>query len=139
MGTKKTLVSNDFSPVEGWTDYSDEKLDGTDAGNLAWLSRALSSAKNSHFQYPEYLKSIDGPPVVYSVDRIVYSLTPKGYEIALKQQEHTDQNQRFLQQQELNKQSLAISKSSALTAKIALFVGSAIAISSALNVYFSHF
>lgn len=66
-----------------------------------------------------------------------YSLTTKGYDVALKFQEHEDEAKRFNQQTEIVVRSAKSAASSAKTARIALWAAGAIAAGSLGNLIFN--
>jgi hypothetical protein len=134
---RKILFSSDYSPEDGYVNL-DDKLDGTDAQYRSWLARSLMvGIKNKSFSYPHYLLSANEYPATYTLEYIEYQLITKGFDVALKFQEHNDQKARFSQQTELTDKAVRASTSSAKTAQIALFAAGAIAIGSLGNLVFS--
>jgi hypothetical protein len=66
--------------------------------------------------------------------RLTYTLTSKGYDVALKLSEHADQKQRFDVQTDISKSSAESAKSSKTIAKFAVAVAAVLTTSSVLNL-----
>lgn len=77
----------------------------------------------------------NNPTESYKLMYITYSLTNKGYDVALKFLEHSDQEKRFNQQSEIATEAKNASISSAKTAKRAIWAATAIAFASIANAF----
>ena len=83
------------------------------------------------------MRSKNDYPTSFMLEYIEYQLTTKGFDVALKFQEHNDQWMRFSQQTTLPDKAVQASSSSAKTARIALWAAGAIALGSLGNLMFS--
>lgn len=135
---RRVWFSNDFAPEDGYCNL-DGKLEGTEAQHESWLARGLivPDKKEKSFCYPEYMRSKNDYPTNFMLEYIEYQLTTKGFDVALKFQEHNDQERRFSQQTALTDKAVQASSSSAKTARIALWAAGAIALGSLGNLIFS--
>lgn len=135
---RRIWFSNDFSPEDGYSNL-DGKLEGTAAQYTSWLARGffVSNDKEKSFSYPDYMGTQDEYPTTFILEYIEYQLTIKGFDVALKFQEHNDHEKRFLQQTALTDKAVQASTSSAKTARIALWAAGAIALGSLGNLAFS--
>jgi hypothetical protein len=126
--------SNEDSPEDGCIDMSG-KLDNTPAYCTSWIARAILCKDEKLRSYIEDRDSnYDGLPRSVTFELIVYQLNAKGYDIALKYQEHEDNAARFKQQSGITTLASKASQSSAITARYALIAGVAIAIGSLGNL-----
>ncbi len=133
----------------------DGKLRGTSAQCLTWLARALSTVDGGERTFA-YLKedwSDQGFPEEYTLEHVTYTLTVKGYDVALKIQEHVDQAERFQSQLAISTAQKALSTTanatgrklagiattSSVTAKRALWAAGFIALGSVGNLILSTF
>lgn len=138
LAERKIWFSNDHSPEDGFSNL-DGKLSGTQAQDRSWLAHGLlvSDTQEKSFQLPEYMRGENAYPTIYTLEYIEYQLTTKGFDVALKFQEHNDQEQRFILQAELTDKAVQASASSAKTARIALWAAATIALGSVGNLVFS--
>lgn len=83
-------------------------------------------------EFHEYL--YQNPTVSYRLVYITYTLTNKGYDVALKFLEHSNQEKRFTQQSDIAIEAKKASVSSAKTARRAIYAATAIALASIANV-----
>jgi len=132
---REILFLDEDSPEDGWSDLNG-RLEGASPQHLSWLARALcsSNSKEKSFQYPFWMIAKDEAPTTYELGKVSYLLTTKGYDVALKLQEHSDQEKRFIEQQTLTQQSVKIAASSRKIARTAVCVAVFIAAGSIGNL-----
>lgn len=133
---RKIYFSKDHMPEDGFCDL-EGKLDDVDAYSNFWLARGLHIPQSQSFMYPEHLRTPQSHPTTFILEQIEFQLTTKGFDVALKLQEHKDNEARFNRQKELTEAAVKASQSSAKTARIALWAASFIAIGSIGNLFFS--
>ena len=128
---RKILFTNDNCPENGPIDM-EGRLDVTPAYYRSWFARALivEDRKERTFCYPEHELGENEQPFSLEFEYIQYQLTTKGYDVALKFQEHEDNESRNKQQRAISTSAAKASVSSAKTASLALFAASFIAIGS---------
>ena len=79
---------------------------------------------------------VDNNDSIY-FDSVEIVLTPKGYDVALTFQEHQDQEKRFSKQQDISESASKSARSSATTARIALFAAFLVAAGSLGNLAYN--
>jgi len=134
----KAFFTDEFSPEDGPIHLEQSFLRETDAWTLSWFSNALITDKTK--ERTLYIDDTESsPPRELSFDYLAYSLTSKGYDVALKFQEHEDAEKRYEQQKGITEKSASAASSSSKTAKRALWAATFIAVGSignlALNIY----
>lgn len=135
---RKLLFTPSDNPEDGPIDMT-SKMDITP---IYWRSNranylALSRHKVRGFDYPEEFIGPNAQPFYCSFDYIQYRLTTKGYDVALKFQEHEDQEKRYEQTKELSSEATNANVSSSRTANLAVGVAIFIALGSVGNLVLS--
>lgn len=132
---KDMWFSDDFSPEDGFKNLAN-KVDYTAASSVSWLARALvtSDNKDRSFVDDRERQQNDYPPIKYQLENIEYMLTTKGYDVAMKFIEHSDQEKRFNLQSVISEKSASAATSSAKTARYAIFAAFTIAFGSITNI-----
>lgn len=143
---REIMFVGDVFPETGYRNL-ENKLDGTDGQYLTWLARALytDDQKLRAFEYPEYQRAEHEQPESFRLEKITYTLSTKGYDVALKLQQHEDQVKFSTLQTEVSRKQVSISNqqirvsSRALSVSIvAVIAASFIAIGSIGNLYLSY-
>ncbi len=130
---REAHFTNEDIPEDGPIVLSYKTLKLTKAWTLSWFAQALVT--NDLNERRITIDEADSCPHRYfNFDYLQYQLTSKGYDVALKFQEHEDAEKRYVQQQELATKATNAANSSSKTAKRALLAAAAIAIGSIGNL-----
>ena len=133
---RKINFVSSHSPEDGFKNLEGE-LQATEARSIFWLARGLHKPFSQSFKYNDHLIGPNMPPdEKFTLAEVEYHLTNKGFDVALKFQEHLDNEAQFNQQKKLTEEAVKASKSSASTAKYALWAAGFIALGSLGNLAF---
>ena len=130
---REAHFTNEDIPEDGPIKLSYKTLGLTDAWTLSWFARALITSEDKE-RFITFDQDESSPPRRLFFEYLQYQLTSKGYDVALKFQEHEDAEKRYVQQQELATKAANAANSSSKTAKRALMAAAAIAIGSIGNL-----
>tara|TARA_R110001583_G_scaffold39399_6_gene126245 strand:- start:2301 stop:3023 length:723 start_codon:yes stop_codon:yes gene_type:complete len=138
---RETHFTNEDIPEDDPIELSYKTLRLTNAWTLSWFAEALITNEEKE-SFITFDQTDNSPPRRFFFEYLQYQLTSKGYDVALKFQEHEDAEKRYVQQQELATKAANSANSSSKTAKRALFAAAAIALGSignlALNAYMNN-
>lgn len=97
---RKICIFSESFAEDGYYYFNDSDLVDTQASNIRAISEFLLKTKNRvvHYHHPCDLPQSEG----FTIDRVTYELTSKGYDVALKLIEHEDNETRFKQQHKFN-------------------------------------
>lgn len=130
---REVHFTDEDNPEDGPIALSYSTLNTTKAWSLSWFAQVLTTNDEREL-FITFDETDSSPPRRLSFEHMQYQLTSKGYDVALRFQEHEDAEKRYIQQQALATKATNAANSSSKTAKRALLAAAAIAIGSIGNL-----
>jgi hypothetical protein len=130
---REAHFTDEDNPEDGPIQLTYKTLNTTKAWSLSWFAQALTTNDEKEL-FINFDETDSSPPRRLDFEYLQYQLTSKGYDVALRFQEHEDAENRYNQQQVLATKATNAADSSSKTARLALLAASAIAIGSLGNL-----